>query len=142
VSELGIGHLCSSEYTKSELKKIHGDSIGSRVQITPGWTDIERFRPAASKRSAKLQLEWPVDRPVFFSLRRLVPRMGMDRLVAAAALVRQQGLTFQLYIGGKGPLQQSLQQQIADLHLADCVQLVGAVSEEQLSLMYALRTLF
>src|SRR5207248_2301877 len=35
------------------------------------------------------------------------------------------------------PLMGSLQQQIQDLNLSDCVKLIGAVSESQLSKMYA-----
>jgi glycosyltransferase involved in cell wall biosynthesis len=125
-----------SRYTQSELIKLHGPGLADRIRITPGWTDVKKFRPASSRQTAKRELAWPEDRHVLFSLRRLVHRMGLDRLIAAAALVRQQGFSFQVYIGGTGPLRETLQQQIEDLQLSDCVQLVGAVSEGQLSLMY------
>jgi glycosyltransferase involved in cell wall biosynthesis len=124
-----------SRYTQSELTKLHGQGLAGRIRVTPGWTDVNKNRPASSRQAAKKELGWPQDRPVLFSLRRLVPRMGLDRLISAAELVRGQGLKFRLFIGGKGPLRESLQRQIEDLGLNDFVQLVGAVSEEQLSLM-------
>jgi glycosyltransferase involved in cell wall biosynthesis len=130
--------ICAhSNYTKSEIKRIHGEEISTKVYVTPGWTDVGKFRPVMSSESSKSELGWPLDRPVLFSLRRLVPRMGLDRLIEAAALVRAHGKHFELYIGGKGPLQESLQKQISDLNLGDCVRLIGAVSEAQLSEMYA-----
>jgi glycosyltransferase involved in cell wall biosynthesis len=126
-----------SRYTQSELIRLHGPSLANRIHITPGWTNISRFQPPASKQAAKEELDWPLDRPVLFSLRRLVPRMGLDMLVGAAALVRAQGLNFRLFIAGTGPMQESLSRQIEDLKLRDCVKLVGSVSEEQLSKMYS-----
>jgi glycosyltransferase involved in cell wall biosynthesis len=126
-----------SNYTKSQIKRIHGEEISSKVYVTPGWTDVDKFRPVISRETVKRELGWTLDRPVLFSLRRLVPRMGLDRLIQAAALVRAQGKNFELYIGGKGPLLESLQQQVGDLKLGDCVMLIGAVSEAQLSKMYA-----
>lgn len=125
-----------SRYTQSELTKLHGPGLADRIYVTPGWTNIKKFRPAAAKQAVKKELDWPLDRPVLFTLRRLVPRMGLDKLIEAAELTRAQSLNFRLYIAGAGPMQESLSQQIQDLGLRDCVQLIGTVSEEQLSMMY------
>jgi len=131
-----------SRYTRSELIRLHGPSLENRIHITPGWTNTGEFHPTASKQAAKKELDWPLDRPVLFSLRRLVPRMGLNILVDAAALVRAQGLNFSLFIAGTGPMQQSLSRQIEDLKLGDCVQLLGPVAEEQLSKMYSAANAF
>ncbi|MCU1285740.1 MAG: glycosyl transferase group 1, partial [Acidobacteriales bacterium] len=126
-----------SRFSKSELLRLHGEKLESRIRITPGWTDVAKFSPVADRTAAKLRLGWPADRTVFFTLRRLVSRMGLDRLVAAAAIARDKGHKFQLYIGGTGPLRTELEQQIESLRLGDCVSLVGEVPEAELALKYA-----
>jgi glycosyltransferase involved in cell wall biosynthesis len=126
-----------SEFTRAEIKRLHGDTIAAKVRITPGWADVHRFHPAASRGAAKAELEWPADRPVLFCIRRFVPRMGLDRLLDAAAILRDKGLKFHVYLAGKGPLRSRLELQIAKLRLDEHVRLVGSVSEQQLALMYS-----
>jgi glycosyltransferase involved in cell wall biosynthesis len=62
--------------------------------------------------------------------------MGLDLLIGASAILRDRGLKFRVYIGGKGPLRETLQEQIQSSGLRDFVQLLGELSEEQLSLAY------
>jgi glycosyltransferase involved in cell wall biosynthesis len=63
---------------------------------------------------------------VFFTLRRLVARMGLDTLLLATARVRDGGGKFRLMIGGDGPLRTFLKQTATTLgldnhvHLANC----------------------
>src|SRR4051812_32251089 len=75
-----------SEFTKSEIKLLHGVRIATKVQITPGWADIHRFHLPVSRDAVKDELEWPKDRPVFFCVRRFVSRMGLAQLLDAAAI--------------------------------------------------------
>lgn len=126
-----------SQFTRSEIKRLHGPAIEAKVKITPGWADLSRFHPAASKAAVKTELDWPHDRVVFFCVRRLVSRMGLDRLMDAAAMVRDRGLSFHLYIAGTGPLRAELESKIAGARLEDRVRLLGAVSEPQLAAMYS-----
>ena len=65
--------------------------------------------------------------PVLFTLRRLVPRNGLDRLLAALAQVRSAGHTFQMIIGGNGPLREQLEDLSGHLNINDCVRFVGFV---------------
>lgn len=126
-----------SEFTKSEIRRMHGDAIASKVKITHGWADVHRFHPQSSRNALKSDLDWPTDRTVFYCIRRFVARMGLDNLIMAAAMVRDHGLRFHLYIAGQGPLRRALESQISELRLEDCVRILGAVSEEQLAAMYA-----
>ena len=126
-----------SEFTKSEIQRLHGAAVAAKAKLVPGWADIHLFHVAPSRSGAKSELEWPAEKTVFFTVRRFVPRMGLDRLVSAAGMLRDQGLDFHLYIAGKGPLRAEIESQIARLDLETRVRLVGSVSEQQLALMYS-----
>ena len=87
--------------------------------------DLDRFRIVEDRDQVKRRLGWPTDRPVFLTVRRLVPRMGLDRLVQAAAMLRSAGRSFRLVIGGSGPLRGRLEALVAELDLGDIRQPAG-----------------
>ena len=126
-----------SEFTKELLIQVHGERLARKVTIVPGWVDLNRFTIAADRQTAKLHLGWPTDHPVFFTVRRLVPRMGIDRLLRATRRLLDRGLDFHLMIGGAGPLRASLEKLGRDLRLAGRVRFLGYVPDSHLPLMYA-----
>ncbi|MGI9860913.1 glycosyltransferase family 4 protein [Moorella naiadis] len=126
-----------SEYTKAMLGRLHGDDIRRRTQVIPGWVDLDRFKIIQDREAAKSQLGWPRDVPVFFTLRRLVPRMGLDRLLYALREVKSAGREFYLVIGGGGPLQVQLETLAEELGLKGYVNFTGFVPEDILPAMYA-----
>jgi len=128
--------MCVSEFTRQEIMRIHGPQMGERIRVLPGWVNFERFRIIQDRTSVKAQLGWPTNVPVLFTLRRLVKRMGLDRLVTAAAMVRERGLSMHLVIGGSGPMGHELEQMVVQLGLSDRVQFAGRIPDEQLPLMY------
>jgi glycosyltransferase involved in cell wall biosynthesis len=125
-----------SEFTKDLLSQVHGERLARKVTVVPGWVDLNRFTIVADRRTAKLQLDWPTDRPVLFTLRRLVPRMGIDRLLRATKILLDRGLDFHLMIGGAGPLRESLGTLASDLDLTGRVRFLGYVPDLHLPLMY------
>ncbi len=126
-----------SRYTIDCIGKLHGPQLAKRVQCIPGWVDSSRFVPIADRGRAKSQLGWPADVPVLFTLRRLVSRMGLDRLLNAAHLLLQEGLRFHLVIGGSGPLRTKLEQQAMTLGINNSVSFLGRVEDRVLLLAYA-----
>jgi glycosyltransferase involved in cell wall biosynthesis len=126
-----------SEFTKGLLIRALGEPLARTVSIVPGWVDLNRFTIVADRKTAKLRLAWPTDRPVLFTLRRLVPRMGIDRLLWATRKLLGGGLDFQLMIGGTGPLRSKLEKLGHDLHLSSRVRFLGHVPDSHLPLMYA-----
>ena len=80
--------------------------------------------------------------PVILSVGRLVPKKGMNNLLAACALLRDRGLAFQCRIVGTGPLKDGLQKQIDDLDLDHMVKLVGAKTHDELVAYYGQATVF
>ncbi len=126
-----------SKFTIDCVRKIHGDEIAERIKLVPGWADTSRYRPSDDRPSLKRRLGWPADVPVFFSLRRLTPRMGLDRLLDAAAILRDQELRFRVVLGGEGEMRAALERQAQAQGLTQIVRFLGRVEDDDLPLFYA-----
>ncbi|MCF4966866.1 glycosyltransferase family 4 protein [Nostoc sp. CMAA1605] len=107
----------------------------SRIHVIPGGVNIHRFQPD-SPQIARQQLGWPQNRPILFTSRRLVQRMGLDKLLAAVATIKPKIPDVWLAIAGRGHLQATLEQQIQELGLENNVKLLGFLPDEQLPLAY------
>jgi glycosyltransferase involved in cell wall biosynthesis len=108
----------------------------NKIHIIPGGVDITRFQPNLSRQEARTQLNWPQDRTILFTPRRLVYRMGLDKLLTALAKIKPKIPDVWLAIAGKGPLKASLEQQAAELELNDHVKFLGFLPDDQLPLAY------
>lgn len=78
-------------------------------------------------------------RRIVFALGRLVPYKGFEYLVKAAQYLDD---SYVILIGGVGPLEDSLYQQIAQCHVTSRVRLLGYVPAADLPAYYAASTLF
>ena len=107
-----------------------------KIHVIPGGVDIQEFQPKLTQAEAVQILGWKTDRKILFTPRRLVNRMGLDRLIDAMVEVRKQVPDVWLGIAGKGPIASQLQQQIEDLDLTDQVELLGFIPDELLSVAY------
>lgn len=108
----------------------------NQIHVVPGGVDLARFENGSTSIEARANLEWPQDRFILFTVRRLSPRMGLENLVAAMEQVRCQYPDTLLLIAGKGALEASLNQQIQALGLENHVQLLGYIPETQLIAAY------
>lgn len=125
-----------SNYTKKLLAQYYNEDIAQKAEIISGWVDTEKFRILSNRKLAKKTLGWPIEVPILFTLRRLVPRMGLDKLLYAAQEVKRSGHDFQLVIGGQGPMRNELEDLGSRMGLDSFVRFEGFVSEEDLPLMY------
>lgn len=107
-----------------------------KIHIIPGGVNTTRFQSTLSRQEARAKLGWHPDRTILFTPRRLVNRMGLDKLVQAIAHVKAQVPDVWLAIAGKGPLRESLEQQVQKLGLQDQVKLLGFLPDEDLPLAY------
>ncbi len=107
-----------------------------RVVVVPGAIDSLAADPGCSRADARQRLEWPQDRRIVLSVRRLVRRVGVLELVEAADAVRRWHPDVLFLIGGTGPLRDELAQRIDALGLADHVRLLGFVADEDLQFAY------
>lgn len=108
----------------------------NKIHIIPGGVDTQRFQRSLSRQQARTQLNWHPDRPTLFTTRRLVHRMGLDKLLTALAQVKQQVPDVWLAIAGKGPIRNDLERQVHELGLQNHVEFLGFLPDEQLPLAY------
>jgi len=107
-----------------------------KIHVIPGGIDAPRFAVAATQDEARERLNLPGSRPTVVAVRRLVPRMGLENLIAAIDIVRRGIPDIALIIAGRGPLQAQLTQQIKSLGLEKNISLIGFISDEDLPFLY------
>ncbi|MCP2730842.1 glycosyltransferase family 4 protein [Symplocastrum sp. BBK-W-15] len=108
----------------------------SKINVIPGGVDTSRFQANLSRQEARSQLNWPQDRKILFTPRRLVNRMGIDILLSAIAKIKSKLPDVWLAIAGKGVLRDSLEKQATELGLSNHVQFLGFLPDEQLPIAY------
>ncbi|HYW19886.1 MAG TPA: glycosyltransferase family 4 protein [Nodularia sp. (in: cyanobacteria)] len=108
----------------------------SKIHIIPGGVNINLFQANLSRQAARQQLDWPKNRRILFTSRRLVQRVGIDKLLQALVIIKPQVPDVWLAIAGRGHLQATLQQQVKELGLEDNVKFLGFLPDAQLPLAY------
>jgi glycosyltransferase involved in cell wall biosynthesis len=115
---------------------------GDRILLFPAGVDTQFFSPVFDYRSARAALGLTREDFVLFTVRNLVPRMGLSSLLDAMPILRKEIPRIRLQIGGSGPLRAELEAQVRSLALGDCVRLLGFVPEAQLPAHYRAADLF
>jgi glycosyltransferase involved in cell wall biosynthesis len=111
-----------SDFMRGELTKIH-HGLTLETEKIPGGADLARFSYTARPGGK---------RPTLLTVRRLVPRMGLETLIDAMALLRSRVPEALLIIAGRGPLEPVLRLKIAQLALEPQVRLAGFLPEADL----------
>ena len=111
-----------------------------RIRLVPGGVDCDRFDLSMSRADASETLGWDASRPTVLTVRRLVRRMGLDRLIDAVAMLRQRSSggvrDIVLHIAGTGPERETLEEQVVSRGLAGSVVFDGFISDERLPLAF------
>ena len=124
-----------SEFMKREVMATHG--ISSRhITVVPGAADLATFYPAQDRSEVRRELKLPEGHTLLFTVRNLVPRMGLEHLLEAMTMLGEEQRNLLLLIGGEGPLRPRLEELIRSKGLQDSVELLGFVPEEQLAKYY------
>jgi glycosyltransferase involved in cell wall biosynthesis len=124
-----------SEFTKNKL--IENYKIKpEKIHIIPGGVDLVQFGFRENKISARKQLGLSAEKFILFTVRNLVPRMGLEILIHAMKEIIQSAKDIYLIIGGKGELREKLANLISELNLADFVKLQGLIPSEDLPPYY------
>ncbi len=121
--------VANSAYTKNEILEI----------IKPGRRQINIVEP--SPKTFK-DIGENRDKPIIFSVARLVPRKGIDLAIAAMPQILAEIPEAKYYIAGSGPEQMRLRNQINSLGLDDSVHLLGAIPDATLSEFYGKSSVF
>jgi len=107
-----------------------------RVRVEPPGVDLVHFAPGDRQR-ARVTFDLDAEAFVAVSVRRLVPRMGLDVLVEAWARVQADlPRGARLLIAGEGPQRGALEEQIERLGLSESVLLLGRVPDGALVDLY------
>jgi glycosyltransferase involved in cell wall biosynthesis len=130
-----------SEFMRQRVHARHGTPL-ERIDVIPGGVNDLRFRPEPDKPSVRAKLGLPAGRFLLFTVRNLVPRMGLDNLILAMRRVVRKAPDALLVIGGTGRLRQRLELLVGEHHLQEHVRFTGFISENELPLYYQAADLF
>ncbi len=128
VLDSATGVISAGEYALSEAERAVGRPL--RNVIIPPGVDTERFRPLdrAEQTAVRARYGIAAGAPFIFSLSRLVPRKGMDTLIAVASVLSTRFPDLVVCIAGGGRDATRLQRRINALNAP--VRLLGRVSEQ------------
>ena len=103
-----------------------------RVEVVPPGVDLDKFSPG-DRQAARAELGLAETTWVACSVRRLVPRAGLDVLLRAWTRLDGDRL---LLVAGEGPERQRLEGLASKLGIARSVRFLGGVSDEALVKLY------
>jgi glycosyltransferase involved in cell wall biosynthesis len=127
-----------SRYTRSELIRLFG-AVGEKAIQIPWWA--RRPTQHRDRAEARRLLGWPEEGPILFTLRRMVPRMGLD-LFLEALFPLAHSHRFHAVLAGDGPLRPALTHRASAGGLEGRVIFPGRLSDEQVALAYQAADLF
>ena len=107
-----------------------------RITVIPGGVDAAHFAVGPSRAEARQTLGWSASAPTVLTVRRLVRRTGVDRLIAAVPSLRERVPAVQVMIAGAGPERPALEAQARALGVQDSVRFLGLVPESELPFAY------
>jgi glycosyltransferase involved in cell wall biosynthesis len=118
--------ITPSEATARELVGLRVVRKGQCVVIPYGF-DLDAFsgRSVAERSKVREELKIPMGTVVLLFSGRLAPIKRLDVLIEAAAILRQQGLRFQLLIAGEGECRGELERLTDDRDLASAITFLG-----------------
>ena len=110
-----------SEYFKKKVSdKFNIEE--SKFFVSPsGGVDTERFKPVLNNNSII----------TIGFLSRIDPGKRWDLVIKAANLIRKQGITFKILIGGGGAQEDAMKKMIKEYNLGDCIDPLGYIDRER-----------
>jgi glycosyltransferase involved in cell wall biosynthesis len=105
-------------------------------QRIPGTYDHQRFIPPQDREGVRRELGIRPDETMLLTVRRLVPRTGVDRILHAARALRRHEGRLRFLVGGTGALREQLERAVRDGGLGRLVEFLGFVPEERLAGYY------
>ena len=139
-----------SRYSARLVEEVHGPAAASKVTRIPWFveggidSDVESGAdPALDREDARRRLGWQVDGFHAITVRRLVPRMGVDTLVRANALLPEDSKIW-MHVIGEGSQRASLEQLARTLSgsRSSALTFDGRLSDAGVEAAYAAADLF
>jgi phosphatidylinositol alpha-1,6-mannosyltransferase len=132
--------VACGQFVLDEVRRAAGPDVP--VTIVPPGVDVERFRPLGpeDRRRTRLTHRLPADGPLVASVTRLVPRKGIDVLVAAASLLAPRIPELTVAVAGSGRDRMRLERLVAATGAP--VRLLGRISHDELPAFLASADVF
>ncbi|MBN1587675.1 MAG: glycosyltransferase family 4 protein, partial [Candidatus Omnitrophica bacterium] len=127
------GVLTCTSYNKKYLWESYGRELVEKVHVCYHGLDTASF---------DLPRRTSLERPLLFSIGRLVPQKGYMDLLEACSRLRDRGLDFECAIVGGGPLKREIEGRIRDLQLQSHVQLLGPTPQAEIKNLLSRSTVF
>lgn len=124
-----------SQYSAQLIRKIHGRTVSLKVSEIPWFVESDTEQ-LVERTSARLRLGWAADRFHVITLRRLVPRMGVDTLVLANALLPEDS-NILVHVIGDGPQRASLERLALSGRRSGALTFHGRLSDDDVDQAYA-----
>jgi glycosyltransferase involved in cell wall biosynthesis len=126
----------ASDYTRHQLAIWH-PSVQRPVRVVSGGANFNQFLPPADRDAVRHRWNLSPQDRLFLAVRRLDPRMGLDRVIRAFARATAGHPQAHLWLAGRGPQQAELQALIHQLDPGGRIRLLGFVPEPDLPGLYA-----
>ncbi len=130
--------LTCTQHNVAYLHRILPEEAHGKVHLVYHGLDLSRFRYRAPSYAFREQGA-PA---LILCVARLVPKKGLDDLIAACADLAARGVRFECRIVGGGPLRAALAADIAARRLDGVVRLLGAMAHDKLIGLFAEADLF
>jgi glycosyltransferase involved in cell wall biosynthesis len=125
-----------SEYMLKNIQRNHPKN-NTPISILPGGVDLDHFHLLSEDKDyLKNEIKFPLNKRVFLTVRNLVPRMGIENLINAFNHSPELRNNSMLFIGGCGPLENSLKSMVASCHLEETVKMIGRIPDDRLPCLY------
>jgi glycosyltransferase involved in cell wall biosynthesis len=143
VLDAAQGVVVLSEFSRNNIAKHFPHIDVGKVKIIPSGVDTDRFAPAESRAAARAELGFGDDTVHLLTVRRLAPRMGIENLLEALAMLKERtDADVRLTVCGGGSLRSQLEERAARLGVAGDVTFAGHVEDEVLVRHYQAADLF
>jgi glycosyltransferase involved in cell wall biosynthesis len=119
--------LVLSRHMRNELENCF-DIAGDRVALAPGGVDLPPMISAKKRAALRRELGW--QGPVIVTLRNLVPRTGVDMLIQAASILRNEMPDARWCVMGSGALEEPLKWLAHQLLVEDIIEFAGYLPEQ------------
>lgn len=130
-----------SDFSLSQVRQFH-PAVAERLHRIPGAVDMVRFRLNGQAGRIRKKLGVQEGDRLLLSVRNLVPRMGLERLLEAFKYLVGWDPSYVLALGGSGPLEGRLRQLARHLGVESRVRWLGRIPEEELAEYYREADLF
>jgi len=124
--------ISCTQYNLDYLRRLGIPGLDGKAVCIHHGLDFEHYPPATKRHTP----------PLLLAVGRLVEKKGLEYLIRACRLLKDQGRDFACHIVGPGPDRQKLEDLVTQLSLQDTVKLCGALPHDQVIGQYDLATIF